>query len=454
MFQIILNIGEVNMNSFGFKEAIRAFEHAEELGDVESLPRLLKAISWICAWEKYENISLKVEKATKHCYVQAIEKLPTFSSTSSISIIQIIKRDFCKIDSTLGFEFTNINGTVQKLFHMNSLNARPSDLQIDLPLIPSSFLSNTQSRELNKRSNSKRKNVDRYRVKVAILSSDFGVHPVSSLIRGGLHFIDRQRIEVYVFSLQPELSYWGSNISQIVEHFHVIGQMNTFDAAKFIASYNIDILIDLNGHTLHTGLAVMKHKPAYIQLSFLGLPTTTGANFIDYYMTDWISTPIEIADHFTEKLLLLPPCYIVNDYAQMQGDILFLSSNPTSILNNNIRSLPVDAPELGPSFQNPLESDRFQSSSSHRNQHNFRSSYKALHIMNETDVKMTHKHILFGTLSNSQKFDPLIFQVWMNVLSRVPGSKMMYCNHHGVDQAFDNFIKYSLYHGKYLHQYA
>ena len=104
------------------------------------------------------------------------------------------------------------------------------------------------------------------------------------LIRGGLTMLDRSRLEVYVFTLSPKLSYWGTNVSKEVEHFILLEDMNTYDSAEVIASYNIDILIDLNGHTLHTGLQVMSHQPAHIQMSYLGLPTSTGAPFIDHYI--------------------------------------------------------------------------------------------------------------------------------------------------------------------------
>jgi predicted O-linked N-acetylglucosamine transferase (SPINDLY family) len=65
--------------------------------------------------------------------------------------------------------------------------------------------------------------------------------------------------------------------------------MNTQDAAASIAARGIEILIDLNGHTQNSGLPVMAHRPAPIQLSFLGLPTTTGAPFVDYYLADYIA---------------------------------------------------------------------------------------------------------------------------------------------------------------------
>ena len=306
-------IGEVNMQVFRFREAVSALEHAEELGEVQSLPRLLKVISWICDWKRYEFISHQVEKEAKKCYNHVMQSSSLSHGGQGLNTIES-----CQIDSTLALEFTDVNGAVHKLFHKHSPNSVLSPLQCQLPPIPASIRSHMNNR------NHQSGQVTKYRLKIGILSADFGVHPVSTLIRGGLHFIDRSRIEMYCFSLDPNLSYWGINISKTVEHFHVLTAMNTFDAAQFVASFGIDILIDLNGHTLHTGLKLMTHKIAYLQLSFLGLPTTTGASFIDYYLSDWISTPTEAADHFSEKLLLMPPCYIVNGMLMLIATSLFI----------------------------------------------------------------------------------------------------------------------------------
>ena len=85
----------------------------------------------------------------------------------------------------------------------------------------------------------------------------------------------------------------------------------------------------------------MAHRPAPIQISFLGLPTTTGATFIDYYLSDWIAVPSEHVSHFSEKLILLPPSYIVNDYAQVQGEV---------INHNNYNNMRADRSYIAPNI--------------------------------------------------------------------------------------------------------
>jgi protein O-GlcNAc transferase len=89
----------------------------------------------------------------------------------------------------------------------------------------------------------------------------------------------------------------------------------------------VEILIDLNGHTLHSGLEVMAHRPAPVQVSFLGFPTSTGARYIDYYLGDPSALPAEGRDAFTEKIAYIPSSCIANDYAQLRGDVLELTGS-------------------------------------------------------------------------------------------------------------------------------
>lgn len=119
--------------------------------------------------------------------------------------------------------------------------------------------------------------------------------------------------------MASEASWWRTNISATVEHFYDFAHLSTAQAAKFIADLRVNILIDLNGRTRHSGLDIMAYRPAPIQMSFLGLPTTTSATYIDYFITDWVaSPPAEDVLAYSEKLVLVPPCYIVNDYAQLR----------------------------------------------------------------------------------------------------------------------------------------
>ncbi|MGB5748635.1 MAG: hypothetical protein WBM69_16765, partial [Desulfobacterales bacterium] len=93
------------------------------------------------------------------------------------------------------------------------------------------------------------------------------------------------------------------------EHSHI-------DAAKRIYSDGVDILVDLKGHTQGARLGILACRPAPIQVHYLGYPGTTGADFIDYLITDRIVTPEDHGPFYSEKLVFLPHCYQVNDHLQ------------------------------------------------------------------------------------------------------------------------------------------
>ena len=83
------------------------------------------------------------------------------------------------------------------------------------------------------------------------------------------------------------------------------------DIARQIAADGIHILVDLMGHTGVNRLGTVAMRPAPIQVSFLGMLGTTGADFIDYLITDAIVTPPEFAPEFTEKFVTLPSSYMI-----------------------------------------------------------------------------------------------------------------------------------------------
>ena len=91
-------------------------------------------------------------------------------------------------------------------------------------------------------------------------------------------------------------------------------------AASVIRSRSIDVLIDLNGQTLGSGLPILAYRPSPIQVTYLGLPQTTSLSYIDYLISDASVTPPDIPNKFTESLAFTShPSYIVNDYKNLQG---------------------------------------------------------------------------------------------------------------------------------------
>ena len=85
----------------------------------------------------------------------------------------------------------------------------------------------------------------------------------------------------------------------------------------------IDLLFNLNGWTSGQRSDMFALRPAPIQLQFMGFCGSTGADYIDYLITDEVSSPKDVmAKYYTEKPIYMPHSYFLNDYAQTSKDAL------------------------------------------------------------------------------------------------------------------------------------
>jgi protein O-GlcNAc transferase len=151
-------------------------------------------------------------------------------------------------------------------------------------------------------------------LRIAYLSSDFRLHAVSILVAGLLESHDRRSFETYAMSTGADD---GSALRQRVvagcDHFiDLQGAQNAAIAAR-ISELGIDILVDLNGHSLGGRPGVLALRPAPLQLNYLGFPGTMGCDFVDYVVADEFVIPLERAKYFSEKIIYLPDCFQPND---------------------------------------------------------------------------------------------------------------------------------------------
>ena len=152
---------------------------------------------------------------------------------------------------------------------------------------------------------------------IGYLSCDFHDHATAHLVQRvfGLH--DRDKFNINCYSYGPDdQSHYRKQIFKKCDQFIDIRELSHKDAAERIFADGVDILVDLKGHTKGARLGILACRPAPIQVHYLGYPGTTGADFIDYLITDKTVTPIEHAHFYSEKLVFLPHSYQVNDYQQ------------------------------------------------------------------------------------------------------------------------------------------
>jgi protein O-GlcNAc transferase len=89
--------------------------------------------------------------------------------------------------------------------------------------------------------------------------------------------------------------------------------MSDDEAAEAVRALDIDILIDLTGHTQDTRIGILARRPAPIQVNLLGYPGTLGGDFIDYIVADGVVLPFDHQPFYTEKIVHLPDCFQPND---------------------------------------------------------------------------------------------------------------------------------------------
>ncbi|KVI00360.1 Tetratricopeptide-like helical [Cynara cardunculus var. scolymus] len=125
------------------------------------------------------------------------------------------------------------------------------------------------------------------RLKIGYVSSDFGNHPLSHLMGSVFGMHNRENIEVFCYALSPnDGSEWRIRIQSEAEHFKDVSAMTSDMIARLINEDQIQILVNLNGYTKGARNEIFAMQPAPIQVSYMGFPGTTGANYIQYLVTD------------------------------------------------------------------------------------------------------------------------------------------------------------------------
>jgi len=158
------------------------------------------------------------------------------------------------------------------------------------------------------------------RVRIGYFSRDFRDHPVGHLLGNVFALHDRGRFEVFAFSYGPDDgSAYRKSIAAGVDHFIDARARTDDELAADIAQAGIHVLVDLAGHTTGNRLAVLARRPAPVQVHYLGYPATTGASYVDYFITDHVATPPALTVEFTEQLAYLPHCFMVSDGSDAHG---------------------------------------------------------------------------------------------------------------------------------------
>lgn len=148
------------------------------------------------------------------------------------------------------------------------------------------------------------------KLRIAYVSPDLYNHAVVKFVPPVFEHHDRSQFEVFVYAVGAKSDELTDGVRRFVENWIAMPGAGP-ECAQRIRADNIDILVDLAGHTMGPALLAFAQKPAPVQVSWLGFPSTTGMSTMDYFLGD-SELPCPGTEHlFSETVYRLPVvcCY-------------------------------------------------------------------------------------------------------------------------------------------------
>jgi FkbM family methyltransferase len=212
-----------------------------------------------------------------------------------------------------------------------------------------------------------------HKLKIGYVSPDFKRHPVGKFIAPIIKHHDHQKFEIYCYGEIRKVDEITEEIQSSCDHWRSTLGLTDAEVIEQIKQDQIDILIDLAGHTDDNRLPIFFSKPAPIQASYLGYFATTGIPTIDYWITDHHLHPVDTEEKTSETIWRLPRCYVA-----YQPSPEALEVNPLPALSS--------------------------------------------------------EYITFGCLNNFSKLNPFLLSLWAKILQALPQSRLILKSHyHNLD---------------------
>lgn len=167
-------------------------------------------------------------------------------------------------------------------------------------------------------------------LRLGFVSADLRAHAVASFIEPLWLALDKSQFEIWVYSNHAAEDEVTKRLRNTSRNWRNVVNFSDADLVAAIQQDGIDILFDLSGHTFGNRLRAFAHKPAPIQVTWIGNPNTTGLQAMDYYLADRFSAPPGLLDSlFTEKIVRLPSGVLFQPFEQSPdvNSLPALSSN-------------------------------------------------------------------------------------------------------------------------------
>ena len=162
------------------------------------------------------------------------------------------------------------------------------------------------------------------KIRVGYYSADFHQHATAYLIAELFEKHDKSKFEMIAFSLGPNKpDEMRTRLQASFDQFLDASALSDLEIAQLSRALHIDIAVDLKGYTAENRTGIFAFRAAPVQVSYLGYPGTSGADFMDYIVADHVVIPDTKRDCYSEQIVYLPQSYQVNDRQRKISDKRF-----------------------------------------------------------------------------------------------------------------------------------
>ncbi len=299
--QVCVAMGCVMEDLGKFEEAVSCYQQATELRP--DYP------------EAYYNIGLvsgkmgKIDAAITN-YGRAVEIKPDYTE-AHFSLAVILRDNYRQNEAITSYRHALTCDPDRQMAFSNLLFSLTHDEEIDPNTLFSEHLAFGRHVETSLKENwpkhTNLRDPDRC-LRIGFVSGDFYAHAVALFVEPMLAVLAKSsQLSLYAYYNNPIEDHITSKIKTLFRYWRTVNGLSDTEFVEQIRRDEIDILVDLSGHTGLHRLHGFARKPAPIQASWIGYPATTGLKSMDYYIADshWLP-PGKLDDQFTEKLVYLP----------------------------------------------------------------------------------------------------------------------------------------------------
>ncbi|MBC7882253.1 MAG: tetratricopeptide repeat protein [Anaerolineae bacterium] len=144
------------------------------------------------------------------------------------------------------------------------------------------------------------------RLRIGYASPDFMAHSCAWFLEPLFEHHCSEQAEIFCYAEVPRPDKVTEKFRALADHWFDSVGVSDEVLVNQIAGDQIDILIDLAGHTSRNRLSIFAYKAAPVQVSWLGFPGSTGLEDIDYHLSDADLTPEASSEYFVEQVWNVP----------------------------------------------------------------------------------------------------------------------------------------------------